>query len=182
MKAEGSSQDPDAQYVRENCVQTHEVGLVELATPEGYTMSEGVEAAPGHVVSETKHASTYAGATAVTFEAFCDDENISRVTRVTATLEAHASTTRISGRRLKSSLSEAGQAHQVAELIAGLQDLGCSRTTGEDQTVCVISDSFDRLGNAATLQASGDLPPVEVVKELPLEIAATDEGTRPRHP
>lgn len=31
-------------------------------------MSEGVEAAPGDIVSETKHASTYRGATASTFE------------------------------------------------------------------------------------------------------------------
>lgn len=55
-------------------------------------------------------------------------------------------------------------ASKVAELIAGLQELGCTRTTGEDQTVCVLSDSFDDLGNAADLEASGDLPPVDVVK------------------
>lgn len=55
-------------------------------------------------------------------------------------------------------------ARQVAELIAGLADLGCTRTMGEDQTVCVMSDSFDIFGNAAALQASGDLPQVEVVK------------------
>jgi len=53
---------------------------------------------------------------------------------------------------------------QVAELIAGLDELGCTRTTGEDQTVCVMSDSFDHLGIAEDLQASGDLPQVEVVK------------------
>lgn len=53
---------------------------------------------------------------------------------------------------------------KVAELIAGLRDLGCKRTTGEDQTVCVMSDSFNALGNAEALQASGDLPLVEVVK------------------
>lgn len=53
---------------------------------------------------------------------------------------------------------------QVAELITGLQELGCTRTTGEDQTVCVMTDSFDYLGNVADLQASGDLPQVEVVK------------------
>ncbi|CAN0353195.1 unnamed protein product, partial [Hapterophycus canaliculatus] len=66
---------------------------------------------------------------------------------------------------------------QVAELIAGLQDLGCTRTTGEDQTVCVISDSFDQSGNAADLQASGDLPQVEVVKDLPLDQQGIDEGS-----
>ena len=52
----------------------------------------------------------------------------------------------------------------MAELIAGLADLGCQRTTGEDQTVCVMSNSFNALGNAEALQASGDLPHVEVVK------------------
>lgn len=34
MKAEGSAQDSDAQYVRESCMQTEQVGLVELITPE----------------------------------------------------------------------------------------------------------------------------------------------------
>ena len=34
MKAEGSAQNPDAQYVRDNCFQTQEVGLIELITPE----------------------------------------------------------------------------------------------------------------------------------------------------
>ena len=53
---------------------------------------------------------------------------------------------------------------KVAELIAGLEGLGCTRTTGEDQTVCVMSDSFNTLGGAEDLQASGDLPEVEVVK------------------
>lgn len=48
--------------------------------------------------------------------------------------------------------------------MAGLQDLGCTRMTGEDQTVCVISDSFDQLGYAESLRASGDLPEVIVVK------------------
>ena len=60
--------------------------------------------------------------------------------------------------------SDCCRRQQVAELIAGLQELGCTRTTGEDQTVCVMSDSFDQLGNAEDLQASGDLPQVEVVK------------------
>lgn len=53
---------------------------------------------------------------------------------------------------------------KVAELIDGLKDLGCKRTTGEDQTVCVMSDSFNALGKAEALQAAGDLPHVEVVK------------------
>ena len=56
---------------------------------------------------------------------------------------------------------------QVEELIQGLEDLGCPRTTGEDQTICVMSDSFNHLGGAAGLQASGDLPPVDVVKVMP---------------
>lgn len=55
-------------------------------------------------------------------------------------------------------------ARQVAELITGLKDLGCKRATGEDQTVCVMSDSFNVRGFASDLQDSGDLPNVEVVK------------------
>lgn len=55
---------------------------------------------------------------------------------------------------------------QVDELIQGLQDLGCLRTRGEDQTLCVLSDSFDNKGDASSLQASGDLPPVDVVKVM----------------
>ena len=53
---------------------------------------------------------------------------------------------------------------QVDELIQGLGELGCLRTTGEDQTLCVLSDSFNHLGGAAGLQMSGDLPDVDVVK------------------
>lgn len=53
---------------------------------------------------------------------------------------------------------------QVAELIAGLENLGCSSTTGEGQTVCVISDSFNFTGGASDLMASGDLPEVEVIR------------------
>lgn len=34
MKADGSAEDPDAQYVRANCIQSEKVGLVELITPE----------------------------------------------------------------------------------------------------------------------------------------------------
>lgn len=34
MKAEGSAQNADAQYVRENCIQTQNGGLVELITPK----------------------------------------------------------------------------------------------------------------------------------------------------
>lgn len=53
---------------------------------------------------------------------------------------------------------------QVDELIQGLGDLGCLRTSGEDQTICVMSDSFNNRGGAAGLQASGDLPDVDIVK------------------
>lgn len=35
---------------------------------QGYTVSEALDAAPGEVVSETTHATTYMGATAETFE------------------------------------------------------------------------------------------------------------------
>ena len=34
MKADGSEQNPDAQYVRENCIQTNDIALIELITPE----------------------------------------------------------------------------------------------------------------------------------------------------
>ncbi|CAB1111813.1 unnamed protein product [Ectocarpus sp. CCAP 1310/34] len=166
MKAEGSAHNPDAQRVRASCVEHEEIGLVELITPKGYTMSDSVSAAPGSVVSETDHASSYQGATAITFEAFCEDENIERVTRVAPVVEAypfnkHGGQTR---RHLQSSTSQAGQAHQVAELIDGLKNLGCTRTTGEDKKLCVLSDSFNYLGKAATLKDSGDLPEVEVIK------------------
>lgn len=53
---------------------------------------------------------------------------------------------------------------QVSELMVGLEELGCTRTTGEGQTLCVMSDSFNRLGTAADLVDSGDLPTVGVVK------------------
>lgn len=53
---------------------------------------------------------------------------------------------------------------QVAELIAGLEHLGCASTTGEGQTLCVMSNSFNVNGNAAGLQDLGDLPEVDVVK------------------
>lgn len=49
-------------------------------------------------------------------------------------------------------------------MIKGLEDLGCARLNGEDQTICVLSDSFDNNGGATDLQASGDLPLVNVVK------------------
>lgn len=34
MKAEGSAQNLDAQYVRAKCIKSDEVGLVELITPK----------------------------------------------------------------------------------------------------------------------------------------------------
>lgn len=56
-------------------------------------------------------------------------------------------------------------APQVDELISGLKSLGCASTTGEGQSLCVMSDSFDFNGNARALQVSGDLPSkVDVVK------------------
>ncbi|CAN0417481.1 unnamed protein product [Pylaiella littoralis] len=177
MKAEGSAQNPDAQHVRGDCIQSRDVDLVELITPKGYVISDGVAAAPGDVVGETEHAITYEGATAATFEAFCDDDGITRVVRIDVALEAYRPSSKKYLRRLQATTSQAGQAHQVAELIAGLSDIGCTRTTGEDQTVCVVSNSFDANGAAASLQASGDLPVVEVVKDIPAGTKATDEGS-----
>lgn len=55
---------------------------------------------------------------------------------------------------------------QVDELIQGLEELGCLRTKGEDQTICVVSDSFNAQGFADDLQGVGDLPPVDVVKVM----------------
>ncbi|CAN0154147.1 unnamed protein product, partial [Ectocarpus sp. 6 AP-2014] len=179
MKAEGSAQNPDAQRVRASCVEHEEIGVVELITPKGYTMSDSVSAAPGSVVSETDNASSYQGATATTFEAFCEDENIERVTRVASVLEAYPRNKQggQTRRHLQSTTSEAGQAHQVAELIDGLKNLGCTRTTGEDQKLCVLSDSFNYFGDAATLKDLGDLPEVEVVKEIPEGYEGVDEGS-----
>ena len=53
---------------------------------------------------------------------------------------------------------------EVDELIAGLEKLGCSNIRGEGQTLCVMSDSLNLLGNRADLELSGDLPDVEVIK------------------
>ena len=39
MKAEGSEQNPDAQYVRDNCIRTTDIGLIELITPEVWLIS-----------------------------------------------------------------------------------------------------------------------------------------------
>lgn len=52
---------------------------------------------------------------------------------------------------------------QVDKLIAGLEALGCENTQGEGQILCVMSDSFNALGDAEDLQASGDLPEVDVI-------------------
>lgn len=38
MKAEGSAQSPDALHVRENCIKTKDVGLLELITPKVRTV------------------------------------------------------------------------------------------------------------------------------------------------
>eukprot|EP00903_Cladosiphon_okamuranus_P022369 g20573.t1 len=135
---------------------------------DSYIISE----APGDVVSETRNNAAYTGVTVATLEAICDDDNIIKAVRVEAEVESQSRHLR---RRLKSTTSEAGQAHQVAELIAGLENLECSRTTGEGQTLCVMSDSFNNNGNADALQASGDLPAVEVVKDLPS--GGIDEGS-----
>lgn len=50
---------------------------------------------------------------------------------------------------------------KVPALVSGLEELGCQRTTGESQTLCIMSDSFNTLGGMLDLQESGDLPPDE---------------------
>lgn len=79
-------------------------------------------------------------------------------------------------------VSLAAHVRQVAELIYGLRALGCTRTKGEDQTMCFLSDSFDIMGNAADLQASGDLPEVDVVKvrmtKLSGAVACSGSGSK----
>lgn len=63
--------------------------------------------------------------------AFCEDDEIVRVTRVSAHLEAFRSVKRKPGRRLQSTTSEGGQAHEVREK-RGYHLLGCrtnARTT-----------------------------------------------------
>lgn len=61
-------------------------------------------------------------------------------------------------------------------MIAGLQELGCANTMGDGQTLCIMSDSFNGLGNAPRLQESGDLPEVEVVKVGDLLLLSNDFG------
>lgn len=57
---------------------------------------------------------------------------------------------------------------QLIELLLGLGL--CRRNRGEDQTICIISDSFNNAAGAADLQASGDLPDVSVVKVIPIKM------------
>ena len=47
--------------------------------------------------------------------------------------------------------------------------------------MCVMSDSFDTRGGAADLQASGDLPDVEVVKVRGYSPACTHSKEMPPH-
>ncbi|CAN0148641.1 unnamed protein product, partial [Scytosiphon promiscuus] len=168
MKAEGSSPDEDAQHVQANCLQSYEPHMLEMTFREA---TEGFDVrAPGTVAAESPTAVSYVGWTASTLEAICDDGNIVNVVPVEALVDSGLR------RRLQSTTSEAGQAHQVPELIAGLEELGCSSTKGEGQTLCVMSDSFNSLGNAAGLQASGDLPPVDIIRDLPAD-QGSDEGS-----
>ncbi|CAM9831045.1 unnamed protein product, partial [Pylaiella littoralis] len=187
MTAEGTAQDPDAQsdarYLRANCsIPTNKIGLLELITPQNYTMSDSVEEAPGTVNSETAHATTYVGATAATLEAFCDDDDVELVSRVKVSTDVFKMRQRSSRRHLQDDVtrSEAGDAHGVAELISGLQALGCQNTKGEGQILCAISDSFNFLGNAEELQESGELPSdVDVIRDITTadEFDGIDEGS-----
>ena len=61
---------------------------------------------------------------------------------------------------------------KVDLLIAGLEELGCQRTTGEDQTLCIMSDSFNLLGGQSGLQESGDLPPDEFLTIVEVRVGA----------
>lgn len=49
MKAEGSAQNPDAQHVRGNCIQSRDVDLVELITPKVCCVGVGVGVGVGVV-------------------------------------------------------------------------------------------------------------------------------------
>eukprot|EP00904_Undaria_pinnatifida_P008988 jgi/Undpi1/5219/HiC_scaffold_2.g00501.m1 len=162
MKAGASPPDADAQHVYDECMRQPDMRLVELITPEDWD-STIVDAGPGEIVGETEHAATLLCKGAEDFEAICNDDEVQKARRVGAATSSTIPLQR-TPRRLQTTTSEAGAAHQVQELIDGLQELGCLRTKGEDQTLCVLSDSFDNNGGAAALQQSGDLPPVDVVK------------------
>jgi len=57
----------------------HWFNMFDLNLPaQNYIASAVVEAAPGHIISETEHASTYEGATATTFEGKSLDNPLDR--------------------------------------------------------------------------------------------------------
>ncbi|CAN0279349.1 unnamed protein product [Ascophyllum nodosum] len=186
MKAEGTANDPDASHVRNECLKARNIGMVELITPEDWD-STVLDAAPGTLLRETKHTSAYLVESPLDFEAMCADEQVTKVSRVDpASVETDNYSRRKSVRRLQDTVSEAGNAHGVDALISGLEDLGCQRTMGEDQTLCIMADSFNFRGDLSDLQDSGDLPPDEfltVVEDLSLEFIAAmgmmalDEGS-----
>ncbi|CAM9850942.1 unnamed protein product [Ascophyllum nodosum] len=177
MKAEGTANDPGAKDVEEHCIQAQELHRLELITPEDWD-SSSLDEAHGKVVGETMHTATFAYSGPLDFEAMCADVHIIAVNLVDSMLESRVSPP-MRSRHLQMTTSEAVAVHKVTELIEGLQNLGCTRTNGEDTTLCVMSDSFNRKGQASALEASGDLPPVGVVKELPEDDNSppTDEGS-----
>eukprot|EP00904_Undaria_pinnatifida_P008994 jgi/Undpi1/5224/HiC_scaffold_2.g00506.m1 len=176
MKAGASPPNADAQHVYDECMRQPDMGLVELITPEDWD-STIVDAGPGEIVGETEHAATLLCKGAEDFEAICNDDEVKKAWRVRASTYSTIPLQR-TPRRLQTTTSEAGTAHQVQELIDGLEELGCLRTKGEDQTLCVMSDSFDNKGAAGALQEFGDLPPVDVVKTFADDIGvlANAEG------
>ncbi|CAM9844326.1 unnamed protein product [Ascophyllum nodosum] len=185
MKAQGTAEDTDANHVRTECLKSRAIGLVELHTPEEWDTTI-MDEAPGQLLRETKRSASYLVESPIDFEAMCADDQVTKVSRVDPEAVGRYSLSgRKSKRRLQSTVSAAGNAHGVDLLIAGLEELGCERTTGEDQTLCILSDSFNLLGGQFALQESGDLPPEEfltVVEELPLailqqDIVPLDEGS-----
>ena len=115
----------------------------------------------------------------------CSDDQVAKVSRVTPFVETSAFPRRKSKRRLKSTVSETRATRKVDVLVAALVELECQRMTGEDQTLCIMSDSFNSLGGQSVLQESGDLAHdgfPTVVEELPTNFAEggrmpTDEGS-----
>ncbi|CAN0351045.1 unnamed protein product [Ascophyllum nodosum] len=181
MKSEGAPQDSDATYIWKECLKPRNIGLVELTIPEEWDTTL-MDKAPGQRLhKKTRRAASYVVRSPLDFEVMCEDDQVTKVSRVNPSSETHAVPRGKSGRRLPNSLSEAGTVHRVAALIRGLEKLGCQRTTGENQTLCIMSDSFNFLGNQPSLQESGDLPPDEglkIVQELPFEVV-TELGIEP---
>ncbi|CAM9303784.1 unnamed protein product [Choristocarpus tenellus] len=178
--------DSDASHVAKYCQGGGSLEQLLLSVTQ--TDSAGV-VANGDAARKRKH-SIIGSSNATDIQALCVDETITKVERVDAMTDVELyrrpgpvqRKTNLRGsrarahrsRNLKDTTSEAIQNHQVAEAIAALEALGCANTRGEGQTLCAMSDSMNSKGNMQSLQASGDLPDVEIVEDISF---GSDEGS-----